>query len=109
MKIHKVTECAIIFDNDKEISFEHEADCCEYNYADFPQVIENNSDILDYDFENNLIFEKCDDGFRFGDSRRMYFVPCYSEQNGYYSTDVDIYYDGEHVLNTDCEYKSDWS
>ena len=105
MKIHKVTYHAIQFDNGKAIEFEHCAECYERNYADFQQVIENNSDILDYDFEENLIFEKCDNGFRFGDSKRMFFVPCYSEQDGYYSTDVDIYYDGNHVLNTDCDYK----
>lgn len=105
MKIHKVSEYAIEFDNGREITSEHYPDCCECNYADFQQLVENNSDILDYDFENNLIFEKCDGGFRFGDSKRMFFVPCYSEQNGYYSTDVDIYYDGHHVLNTDCDYK----
>jgi hypothetical protein len=104
MKIRQATEYAIIFDNNKTISFNHCPECCEINYADFQQVIENNSDILDYEFEENLKFEKCDDGFRFGDSRRMFFVPCYSEQNGYYSTDVDIYYDGNHVLNTECEF-----
>lgn len=102
MKIRKLLNHSIVFDNDKDISFEHEADCCEYNYADFPQVIENNSDILDYDFEENLKFEKCDYGFRFGDSKRMFFVPCYSEQNGFYSTDIDIFYDDHHVLHANC-------
>lgn len=32
----------------------------------------------------------------------MVFVPCYSEQNGYYSSDVDIYYNDKKVLNVDC-------
>lgn len=105
MKIHKVNEERLKFDNGNYISFNHCPDCCEYNYADFQQVVENNSDILDYNFEENLIFENCGMGFRFGDSRRMFFVPCYSEQNGYYSTDIDIYYNGNHVLNTDCYYK----
>ena len=94
MKIHKVTQYKIEFDNGKGIT-----------YADFQQIIENNSDILDYDFENNLIFEKCDNGLRFGDSKKMFFVPCYSGQNGFYSIDLDIYYDSHQVLNTDCDYK----
>jgi hypothetical protein len=33
----------------------------------------------------------------------MYFVPCYSEQNGYYSNDIDILLDGWKVLNVECE------
>jgi hypothetical protein len=37
----------------------------------------------------------------------MVFVPCYSEQNGYYSCDVDIYYNGDLVLNT-CGAVIDW-
>ena len=105
MKIHKVNEEILKFDNGNYISFQHCPDCREYNYADWRQAIEDNSDILDYDFEDNLKFEQCDVGFRFGDSRRMFFVPCYSEQNGDYSSDdVDIYYNGHRVLNTDCKY-----
>lgn len=33
----------------------------------------------------------------------MFFIPCYSDQNGYYSSDIDIFYDGRHVFNVDCE------
>ena len=35
---------------------------------------------------------------------KSFFVPCYTEQNGYYSGDVDIYYNGKPVLNTECEW-----
>jgi hypothetical protein len=28
----------------------------------------------------------------FGDGRRWFFVPCYNEQNGYYSDKLDIAY-----------------
>ena len=42
-------------------------------------------------------------GFRFGNNpQNMVFVPCYSEQSGYYSSDVDIYYNNKKVLNVDC-------
>ena len=46
-------------------------------------------------------------GFRFGDNQAMFFVPCYSEQNGYYSSDVDIYYNGNAVLNVEAEMSYD--
>lgn len=96
MKISKVTDEDIIFDNGSTISFDHCQDCCEWNYADFLQI----DDIAkDYNFNENLKFKPVKGaGFRFGDNNQMFFVPCYSEQNGYYSCDIDIYYNGEHVL-----------
>ena len=96
MKISKVTDEAIIFDNGSTITFDHSPDCCEWNYADFLQI----DDIAkDYNFNENLKFKPIEGaGFRFGDNNQMFFVPCYSEQSGYYSYDIDIYYNNEHVL-----------
>lgn len=55
--------------------------------------------------EKNFIFEKVDDyGFRFGNEYGLlFFIPCYSDQNGYYSSDIDIYYNNIKVLNLECE------
>ena len=101
MKIKDVTEIAIIFDNGDEITFDHYQECCEDNYADFKQI-----DTIgkEHDYSAPLRFEKVDGyGFRFGDGQLMTFIPCYSDQNGYYSSDVDIYYKGKQVLNLECE------
>lgn len=103
MKITKVTEEYIQFNNGKKITFDHEQDCCEYNYADFLQI----DDLaLDQEFKEPLDFEIVEGfGFRFGNLPfKMYGVPCYTEQNGYYTKDIDIYYDGNKVLHTICEY-----
>lgn len=97
MKIISVTDEAIEFDNGSRITYDHEQDCCECNYADFNQLDDLGRA---HDFEPELRFETCEYGFRFGDSRRMFFIPCYSCQNGYYSSDVDIYLNGECVANT---------
>lgn len=96
MKIVKITDEAIIFDNGNEITFGHCQDCCEWNYADFKQV----DDIARAtDFDPNLKFEVVENsGFRFGNEGKMFFVPCYSEQNGYYSNDVEIYYNNRTML-----------
>lgn len=104
MKIKKVTENEIIFTNGKCIYFEHFfQDCCEVNYADFTQVELSAYDV-EFD-ENNMIFEESDDfGFRFGSvNTPMFFIPCYSDQNGYYDSSVDIWYDGRKVLVADGE------
>jgi hypothetical protein len=96
MKIINITDEAIIFDNGYDMTFDHSQDCYEQNYADFSQI----DDIAkDYNFNENLKFEPIEgSGFRFGNDNQMVFVPCYSEQNGYYSSDIDIYYNDKHVL-----------
>lgn len=105
MRISDINEEHILFDNGNEITFCHCADCCEWNYADFAQL----DDIARlHDFDTQLQFEAVDGaGFRFGDNQAMFFVPCYSEQNGYYSSDVDIYYNGNAVLNVEAEMSYD--
>ena len=101
MKIKSIDDSAITFDNGMDITFDHVADCCEYNYAAFEEV----DDLAkNFEFSENLIVEAIPgSGFRFGNNpQNMVFVPCYSEQNGYYSSDVDIYYNNKKVLNVDC-------
>lgn len=99
MRIVDINDDYIEFDNGKKITYNHDRDCCEQNYADFKQL-----DTIGriYNFDEDLRFEEVNEfGFRFGDSKAMFFIPCYSEQNGYYSTDIEIYYDGKQVLHFD--------
>lgn len=74
MKIKEVNMNYILFDNGSRITFDHEQDCCETNYADFEQL----EDLaLEYEFENDLIFEAVpENGFRFGSKGTpMFFIP----------------------------------
>lgn len=99
-KISEVTGEAIIFSDGSRITFDHEQDCCEDNYADFQQL----DDLAyGYTFIGEMTFKSHNSGFLFGDSRRQFFVPCYSSQNGYYTSDLSIYYNGVCQLNIDCE------
>ena len=101
MKIVSVTDEKILFDNGNSITFDHEPDCWEYNYADFKQL----DDIArTTDFDPNLDFIlNGDTGFLFGNApNKMFFVPCYSCQNGYYTNHLDIYYN-RNVLNMECQ------
>lgn len=98
MRIAEINSEEIRFDNGNTITFDHSQDWCEWNYADFEQL----DDLAkNYNFnENQMRFEFVDgSGFRFGDNRMMHFVPCYSDQNGYYSDEIDIYYNGEKVCD----------
>ena len=100
--IERITEEEIFFSNGSTISYDHCADCCEWNYADFSQLEELAKKTV---FTFPLTFEKVEGaGFRFGNPvQKMFFVPCYSEQNGYYSDEIEIYFNGEEVLNFCCE------
>ena len=101
MKIKEIQDEQIIFDNGETIGFRHDADCCEWNYADFNQL----DDIArNATFTSPLVFEKVEEsGFRFGNQpNRMFFVPCYSAQNGYYSSDLTILYNDKE--NIEFEY-----
>ena len=85
-----------------KIGYRFYSDCEEENYAYFDQI-EDLAWI--YNFDEDMIFEKVDKfGFRFGDKGRMFFIPCYSFQNGWYESEIDIIYNGETVLKSvDCE------
>ena len=105
MKIASITGERITFDNGNFIEYYHEADCCEWNYADFEQL----DDIArEYNFDEKLRFEAVENcGFRFGNKKQMFFVPCYSEQNGYYSLEIEIYYckeNGDYI--SDIEFRA---
>lgn len=103
MRIVEVNEEYIEFSNGKRITYYHDQDCCEHNYADFEQL----DDLArNYDFGDELCFEPIDgSGFSFGDVRRMFFIPCYSYQNGYYSDSLEVWYDGKRVIDElTCEF-----
>lgn len=104
MKIKKVTDEEIIFDNGNTITFDHAADCCEWNYADF-SILTRRTVNYHYDFPENLQFKAVKgEGFKFGCEGHWIYIPCYSEQNGWYSSDIDIYYRGKKVIrHMDCK------
>lgn len=98
IKIVEITEDHIKFNDNSTIYYTYVQDCCEYNYADFMQL--QDTGIEQETFTLPLIFEKVEgQGFRFGNKGKMYFVPCYSEQDGWYNDTVDIVYNGQVVID----------
>ena len=100
MKIVKVNRYGIYFDNGSEITFDYDLCCCEDNYAEF-EYLKDDKICLNTDFKEPLVFEKTGDyGFRFGNKpNKMFFVPCYSEQNGCYDNSLRILYNDKIVLD----------
>lgn len=110
MKIAKVItdvtfpaqDAQIIFDNGNVITYRHDRDCCEYNYMDVESI--PNDVYINEDFDPDLTFEHVEGmGFTFGNPGKKIFVPCYSEQNGYYTDQITILYNGEEVLSVNCK------
>ncbi len=102
MKVKEINEDMILFDNGNKITFDHKRDWCEYNHAQFDAL----DDIgMNTDFDENLVFQPVEYGFMFGNlPNKMFFIPCYSEQDGYYTDLIDIYYNGKKVIeNLECE------
>lgn len=102
-RIVEFYENLIKFDDGTAITAFHAQDCCEHNYADCAQL----DDIArNTAFDtNNLEIEILENqGFRFGNKpSKMFFVPCYSDQNGYYSTNLSIFVNGKMVGTLECE------
>lgn len=106
MKITKWDEDRIYFSDGSTISYQHEPDCCEYNWADF-SILEVfyqqeefvNFDIIpveDYGFLLSLEFKQIPISplsdkwcYDYTPTKKI-FIPCYSDQNGYYSTELTI-------------------
>lgn len=79
----------IEFSNGSVLVDLHDQDCCENVYADFSNL---DSDIMSYDFKDTIKIKEARNGFKFGDGRRWFFVPCYNAQNGYYNDALSIAY-----------------
>lgn len=102
-RIVELNENLIRFDDGTAITAFHAQDCCEHNYADCGQLddIARNTDFDTSKLEIDILQ---DQGFRFGNKPgKMFFVPCYSVQNGYYSTNLDIFINDKMAGMLRCE------
>ena len=102
MKITKINEKEIVFDNGNRLTYLHEQDCCEHVFADFKnlqvltKLFHNSMNSNDLDFEEDLqnyIYKIKDVGFEIEDKNGIrLFVSCYNYQNGYYSDELKLEY-----------------
>lgn len=98
-KITTFDDDILIFSNGDKIECLHYADCCERNWADF-SVLSGYPEILEQEYADFSI--KPVDGVGFIlileftnkyniPKKDTVLIPCYSDQNGYYSDDIDVY------------------
>ena len=85
MKVKEITSEHILFDDGTRITCYHENDCCENVYADFEAL--KTTPIMGEDFKKLKIEGVKNTGIRIG---KGYLIPCYNQQNGYYSSDLAL-------------------
>lgn len=74
----------LLFDDGTTVQDYHQQTCCEHVYADWQQL--QDTTIWDEEFDDVVIEGVPNAGIRVN----KYFVPCYNEQNGYYSSNLRI-------------------
>lgn len=80
----------IICDREIQINDKHEQECCESVYADFPQTTPYLKEIIGKKIENLIIKKVEGEGILLCFDQIKVFVPCYDEQNGYYSSNLSL-------------------
>lgn len=102
MKIERINDSGIIFNNGTKLSHYHCQDCCENVYADWEYLKQYNVlpstgetiSIYDIEFDdsitNNIDYEKNMGIKLISKTGDKWFIPCYNEQNGYYSSDLNL-------------------
>lgn len=105
LKVTKVEQHSITFDNGITLESDHDQDCCESHFLSF-------SDLTLEDF-NGLVFDLSGDGFfeRVADygillrpiKGHPISIPGYAENNGYYSANLSlvINLNGKHIRRYD--------
>lgn len=106
MRISAWNDDEIHFSDGSAITYEHEADCCELNWADFSvlDIFYDGEEFDDYellmDVPNGCILRLTASApKRLGIlGRKDIYIPFYSDQNGCYTDDVDLVITGKDRL-----------
>lgn len=112
MRFLSAEDALMKFDDGTTITSDYSPICCEYNYADFSACVDD--ELRNNEFDSIALGSVVEDaGFNLiikglphkilGKYDKTYFVPCYSEQNGYYSNNLTIYINNIPVCNLDAE------
>jgi hypothetical protein len=99
LKVVKVLDEQIEFENGMILFSNHDQDCCENHYLSFKDLTIADFEGLEFDLTNDSFFKKIDDyGIELipilGHSVK---VPGYGSNNGYYSTDLQLCISGNGV------------
>lgn len=92
LKVVKIENKGLVFNDGTQLFSEHEQDCCEWHYLDFSDLNLSDFDGLEFNLIGDDFFNRIEDyGIELkpinGHSVR---VPGYGMNNGYYSSYIDL-------------------
>ena len=92
VKVTKVEQYSIHFEEDYFLTSEHEQDCCEAHYLSFEHLTLDDFKDLTFDLSSDTFFGKIEDyGIRLNPIKGHFIqIPGYSDNNGYYSSNLTL-------------------
>lgn len=102
LKVVKVGNESIEFDNGITLASNHDSDCCESHYLSFGDLTIDDFNGLEFDLSNEDFFKRVD-GYgielipKVGHPVR---IPGYGYNNGYYSSNLDLVISGKGFTKT---------
>lgn len=103
LKVSKVTEACLVFNNGMELSSRHVQSCCEDHYLDFSGLSLADFDGLEFDLSNDDFFERIEGyGIALKPINGLPVrIPGYGSNNGYYSSNLSlVVMDGRTVIKS---------
>lgn len=92
MKVIKVDEESITFDDGTKILSNHDGECCEEHYLSFKNIELKDFDGMEFNLSNDSFFERVEGfGIRLvAKNNQKISIPGYGYNNGYYSDDLEL-------------------
>lgn len=90
IKVVKIEDNKLIFDDGTKLYSYHEQDCCENHYLDFADLNIMDFEGLEFDLTNEKFFNRIEDyGIELKPiNGHVVRVPGYGSNNGYYSSEI---------------------
>lgn len=92
LKVVKIDQYSLEFDNGMILSSDHKQDCCESHYLSLSDLTLEDFEDLEFDLSNDDFFERIEDyGIALKPNHGYPVrIPGYGSNNGYYSSNLDL-------------------
>lgn len=97
LKVVKIWNEGLEFDNGMKLYSDHDQDCCEWHYMSLSDLELEDFEGLEFDLSNDDFFERIE-GYGIALKPKNGFpirIPAYGDNNGYYSSNLSLVISGE--------------
>lgn len=102
VKVVKITQELILFNDDTELTSDHDQECCESHYLSFSDLTLDDFEGLEFDLTNKNFFTPIHNyGIALNPINGFPVrVPGYGDNNGYYSTNLTLVIRNKYFIRT---------